>query len=119
MKTMQELYNEVMADKELKAQFVEAANAGKLEAFLKDHGCEATAEEVKAFLEAKANEDAPLSFDELENAAGGACNMTTTEESLFSVFTVGIACAARAIASAAGGHVGQQSSLEGRICTLE
>lgn len=80
MKTMQELYNEVMADKELKAQFVEAANAGKLEAFLKEHGCEATAEEVKAFLEAKANEDAPLSFDELENAAGGDYEMSRTSD---------------------------------------
>jgi len=43
------------------------------DAFLKEHGCEATLEEVKAFLEAKQQEDAPLSFDELENAAGGAC----------------------------------------------
>ena len=60
-----------MADKELKAQFVEAANAGKLEAFLKEHGCEATTEEVRIFLEAKANEEAQLSFEELENVAGG------------------------------------------------
>jgi hypothetical protein len=73
MKTIQELYNEIMANKELKEQFIEAAKAGKQEEFLKAHGCEATLEEVKAFLEAKQNEDAPLSFDELENAAGGGC----------------------------------------------
>ena len=73
MKTIQELYNEIMASQELKAQFIEAAKAGKQEAFLKAHGCEATLKEVQAFLEAKQNEDAPLSFDELENAAGGAC----------------------------------------------
>ena len=73
MKTVQELYNEIMASQELKAQFIEAAKAGKQEEFLKAHGCEATLEDVKAFLEAKQQEDAPLSFDELENAAGGAC----------------------------------------------
>ena len=67
MKTIQELYNEIMASEELKA--------GKQEEFLKAHGCEATMEEVQAFLEAKQNEDAPLSFDELENAAGGGCEV--------------------------------------------
>ena len=73
MKTIQELYNEIMASKELKAQFIDAAKAGKQEEFLKEHGCEATLEDVKAFLEAKQNEDAPLSVNELENAAGGEC----------------------------------------------
>ncbi len=75
MKTIQELYNEIMESQELKAQFIEAAKAGKQEEFLKEHGCEATLEDVKAFLEAKQNEDAPLSFDELENAAGGGCEV--------------------------------------------
>ena len=116
MKTMQELYNEVMADKELKAQFVEAANAGKLEAFLKEHGCEATAEEVNAFLEAKANEDAPLSFDELENAAGGECNSTTGTETALSIVSLGTACLAMALSSSDKGHVGQEASGEGRLC---
>ena len=116
MKTMQELYNEVIADKELKAQFVEAANAGKLETFLKEQGCEATAEEVKAFLEAKANEDAPLSFDELENAAGGACNGTTGMEAAMSVLSLGTGCIGIAIGSAIRGRVGQENSEEGRLC---
>ena len=74
MKTIQELYNEVMANEELKEQFIEAAKAGRQEEFLKEHGCDATAAEVSAFLDAKANEDAQLSFDELENAAGGECD---------------------------------------------
>ena len=34
MKTIQELYNEVMNSQELKAKFIEAANAGKQEEFL-------------------------------------------------------------------------------------
>ena len=116
MKTMQELYNEVIADKELKAQFVEAANAGKLETFLKEHGCAATAEEVKAFLEAKANEDAPLSFDELENAAGGECSGKTGMEVALSVISLGTACLGIAIDSAIKGRVGQKAPGEGRLC---
>ena len=75
MKTIQELYNEVMANEELKAQFIEAAKAGRQEEFLKEHGCDATTAEVSDFLAAKENEDAPLSFDELENAAGGECDI--------------------------------------------
>ena len=38
MKTIQELYNEVMGSQELKAQFIESTKAGKLIDFLKDHG---------------------------------------------------------------------------------
>ena len=66
MKTIQEFYNEVMADNELKTQFIEAAKENRQEEFLKEHDCEATTEEIRAFLEEKSNEDAPLSFDELK-----------------------------------------------------
>ena len=116
MKTIQELYNEVMANEELKAQFIEAAKAGRQEEFLKEHGCDATAAEVSAFLDAKANEDAPLSFDELENAAGGECNDTTGRELATSFVSLGIACAVEAAVSAAKGHNGQRNAEEGRIC---
>ena len=117
MKTIQELYSEIMESQELKAQFIEAAKAGKQEEFLKAHGCEATLEEVKAFLEAKAKEDAPLSLNELQNAAGGECNAKTRSEVVDSIFSVGIACMIKAIESARSGkHLGQQSAGEGRIC---
>ena len=116
MKTIQELYNEIMASQELKAQFIEAAKAGKQEAFLKEHGCEATLEEVKAFLEAKAREDAPLSMDELDNAAGGECNDKTRTETIESIFSAGIVCAVMALSSNKDGHVGQQNAGEGRLC---
>ena len=74
MKTIQELYSEIMANDELKKAFVEAMKAGKLEDFLKEHGCEATEEEVKEFVEAKAASDAPieLSDDELKHVAAGS-----------------------------------------------
>ena len=118
MKTIQELYSEVMGSQELKAQFIEAAKAGKLEAFLKEQGCEATLEEVKAFLDAKQNEDAPLSLDELDNAAGGKCNPGKPAEGIISMISAGLACATMAIASAAmkNHHVGQKNESEGNIC---
>ena len=118
MKTMLELYNEIMESQELKDQFIEAAKAGKQEAFLKEHGCEATLEEVKAFLEAKQNEDAPLSLGELKNVAGG-CD--TTGETIASVLSAGLMCATLAITSAAtkGSHVGQRNENEGRLCNKD
>lgn len=74
MKTIQELYSEIMTSDELKKGFVEAMKAGKLEDFLKEHGCEATEEEVKEFVETKAASDAPieLSDDELKHVAAGS-----------------------------------------------
>ena len=74
MKTLQELYSEIIASDELKNAFVGAMKAGKLEDFLKEHGCEATAEEVKEFIETKAAEDTPieLSEDELKQVAAGS-----------------------------------------------
>ncbi len=123
MKTIQELYNEIMESQELKAQFIEAAKAGKQEEFLKAHGCEATLEEVQAFLEAKQNEDAPLSFNELENAAGG-CNDNTAKETALSVCTLGVGCAGLIIKSTADGDVYRfmrsnvpNKETGGRICT--
>ena len=118
MKTIQELYNEIMGSQELKAQFIEAVKAGKQEELLKEHGCDATLEEVKAFLEAKAKEDAPLSLNELDNAAGGACNDETRLEQAISFMSVGLGCAVMAIMSASmkDTHVGQEKVNDGRLC---
>ena len=119
MKTIQELYNEITANQELKARFIEAANAGKQEEFLKAHGCEATLQEVQTFLISKQDGDAPLSFDEMENAAGGACNKKTGVETAVSVIFVGVGCAIFAAASAVQGHNGQENDNEGRLCNLK
>ena len=53
MKTLQDLYNEVKADKKLVAELVEAVKADKVEEFLKAHGCEAKQKEVIAFVKEK------------------------------------------------------------------
>ena len=74
MKTMQELYDEIFANDELKKAFAEAMKANKLEDFLKEHGCESTEEEVREFIETKAAADSPieLSEDELKHIAAGS-----------------------------------------------
>ena len=46
MKTVDELYYEVVANEELKAAFAAAAKENKLAEFLKAQGCDATAEEA-------------------------------------------------------------------------
>ena len=117
MKTVQELYNEIMSSQELKAQFIEAAKAGKQEEFLKAHGCEAGLDQVAAFLKAKAEEDAPLSMDELENSAGGKCSRVGKEIAL-SIGGLGVGCALVALESWHNGHVGKKyEEDEGRLCS--
>ncbi|MBR0030797.1 MAG: Nif11-like leader peptide family RiPP precursor [Treponema sp.] len=73
MKTLQDLYKEVMASDELKKAFAQAAKDNKVADFLKEHGSDATEEELKAFFAEKAKDDKPLSEDDLENVAGGGC----------------------------------------------
>ena len=117
MKTLQELYNEVIASDELKKEFLETAKNGKAEDFIKAHGCDATLDEIKAFLKNLTKSDKELSADELENVAGGTCNNNTAGETFFSIASVGIFCAVCAAMSAADGHVGQENDDEGRLCT--
>ena len=73
MKSLQELYDEVKGDDALKKSFAEAMRESTAENFLREHGCEATLEELREFLEGKAKESGPLelSADELAGVAGG------------------------------------------------
>jgi len=71
MKTLEDLYKEVMASEELKKAFAQAAKDKKVADFLKAQGCDATEDEFKAFLTEKAKTDKALSEEDLENAAGG------------------------------------------------
>ena len=115
MKTMQDLYKEIINSDEQRKAFMEAAKSDKALEFIKAHGCEATEEELKAFLSKQSGE---LSDEELDNAAGGGCNGATAVETAVSIFTVGFACACQAIDSATTGYVGQQTGdrHEGRLC---
>ena len=78
MKTIQELYNEVMASEALKEELKEASQKRKVEEFLKQHDCNATMDELRSFLEGVQSEDEDLSLDDLELVAGG-----THSESMF------------------------------------
>ena len=117
MKTLQELYNEVIQSDELKKEFLEAGKNGKAEEFIKAHGCDATMDEIKVFLEEQAKADKELSVEELENVAGGGCNGVTKRETYVSIFSAGIGCAVIAIGSAVTGHAGQETDSEGRLCS--
>ena len=118
MKTLQELYNEVIASDELKKEFLEVGKNGKAEEFIKAHGCDATLDEIKVFLENLTKSDKELSTEELENVAGGACNDATGCEAVYSVLSLGMLCVGQAIGSllSSDGHVGQENDEEGRLC---
>lgn len=63
MKTMEELFKEVLANDKLKEEAVKAIKADKLADFLKAHNCNASVDEVIAFVKAKAEEAGiPLSL---------------------------------------------------------
>ena len=101
MKTIQELYNEVLKSEELKKAFSEAVQNKTVEDFLKAQGCEASMEDVAAFLKEQQAKSGELADNELDNVAGG-CNM---EEAALSTFTLGVACAAVAVESAVHGNM--------------
>ena len=116
MKTLQDLYSEVIANDELKTEFMEAAKDGRPMEFLKAHDCEATAEELAAFM--KECTTGELSDEELDDAAGG-CNHAGADDGFISILTAGLYCVGRAIDSAVNGHNGRQNDQESWLCTID
>ena len=98
MKTLQELYDEIIASEELKAAFVEAAKSGKTMEFLKVHGCEATEEELAAFLKYRSTGE--ISDEELNNVAGGTCDGDPLPTIAMSIASLGVVCVKVAIDTA-------------------
>ena len=96
MKTLQELYSEVLKSEVLKKSFTDAVQNDKVEDFLKANGCEASKEEFTEFLKEQQTRSGELSDDELSNVAGG-CNK---EEVVASICGFGVICAVQAIDSA-------------------
>ncbi len=113
MKTLQELYEEIVASDELKTAFAKASKDGKVPDFLKAQGCEVTEEELCAFLKSRTGE---LSDEEMDNVAGGGCNTATEFEALYSTITAGLMCTVWALESAGSGCVGQKEEEDGRLC---
>ena len=75
MKSLEELYNEVKENEEMKKAFVTAFKEGKTEEFLKANDCDASVSDVNAFLNSAKSETA--SDDDLAKIAGGGCTSYT------------------------------------------
>ena len=74
MKTLKELYGEVMASGSLKKEYFAAASDGKIDEFLSSHGCDATEKELNDLLSnPKELPQGELCDDELDSVAGGTC----------------------------------------------
>ena len=71
MKTMEQFYSEVMADKELAEAAFNAHTENRFKEFLAVQEVEGTAEEFEAFVKEKKQTRTELSDKELEEAVGG------------------------------------------------
>lgn len=69
MKTIEQFYSEVMADKELAEKLIKITNEQELEAFLKENEVDCTNEQFKEFMRAKERNE--LTDEELKAVAGG------------------------------------------------
>lgn len=81
MKSLQELFDQIMASDDLKKQYAQSAQNDTLLDFAKSLGVETTLDEIKEFIKEKMNQDTPLSLDDMEAVAGGGavCDMINTE----------------------------------------
>lgn len=70
MKTIEELYNGVMASEEMKKEFL-SLKPEEVEGFAEKYGCKATFEEIKAYVIKRNSASNELSDDELSQVAGG------------------------------------------------
>ena len=70
MKTIEEFYKEINASDELKKAVSVIKDTTAMEAFLKEHGCEATADEFAKFIESQF--EGEIGDDAAASAAAGA-----------------------------------------------
>ena len=108
MKTLQELYTEVMNSDALKTEFLTLTTTEEIVAFAEKNGCPAALEEIKTFLEERAAATGELSDEELAQVAGGKSDSIEEEE--VSIYSLGVGCAIRAIISAIG-YQGRKGAL--------
>lgn len=71
MKTLQEVFEGALQDEELAKALRVAEEKGTVVDFLKENGCEASAEAIAAFLKEMQGKLGELSDEELEDVAGG------------------------------------------------
>ena len=69
MKTIEELYNDIIASEELQKALSQISDQTALADFLKEHGCEAAAEEFVEFI--KSQGEGEIGDDAAAETAGG------------------------------------------------
>ena len=116
MKTLNELYTEVIASDALKAEFLALKTPEEIVAFAKKNGCDATLDDIKVFFEEKQKAAGELSEAELEQVAGG--KGADFSEAFISIFTLGFACFMEVIKSAERGKVGTDIEGNGMLCAV-
>lgn len=83
MKTIKDLFDELNSNDDLKKALAEAIKSEKVADFLKDNGCDATVEEVEAYLQGLIKDNADISPEDLKKVAGGHDISPNVEESAF------------------------------------
>ncbi|MBO4429541.1 MAG: hypothetical protein J5832_06260 [Clostridia bacterium] len=72
MKTLDEFIKEINGSKELQEELKNAKDIDAVNAFLKKHDCDATAEKLSEYIKSQKNDGArELSDDEVSEVAGG------------------------------------------------
>ena len=92
MKSLQELYVEIVENDNLKSEFIAAVSQGEQQTldFVNSHGCDVTLEEMKAFADGmKSDVEGELSEEELQNVAGG---LGKGAHVAVSIVSVGVYC---------------------------
>ena len=114
MKTLNELYTEVIASDALKAEFLALKTPEDIVAFAKKNGCDATLDDIKAFFEEKQKSSGELSEEDLEQVAGG--KSASGGEAAMSIVLFGIGCVVRLMQSVISGKAGTAIEGEGMLC---
>ena len=117
MKTLNELYTEVVANDALKAEFLALKTPEEIVAFAKKNGCNATLDDIKAFFEEKQKAIGELNEKELEQVAGGKSG--SWAEAKYSILTVGLGCAAGYLLSEFAGKTGTEIEGKGMLCAMD
>ena len=100
MKTLQELYTEVMASDEMKKEFIEAFKQKEAtEAALKKYSCDASFEEFQAFMKEKQEDDEIVNEEDVKAIAGGTSKYEALVNVGVSVASLLFGCGGKVLAS--------------------
>ena len=116
MKTLEELYNEVLASEELKKEFL-ALKPEEVEGFAAKYGCKASLAEIKAFFAVKKSQTGALSDAELDQIAGGKGK--NDDEMFLSIAGLGLLCLVDVFISLGTGNVGTAIEEDMMLCDLK